>query len=65
MAVEFEKSDGKKASIRFLSGVRHEGVDYGPGHDGGEIAEIDAREAARYVREGRAELPRRAERVAK
>jgi hypothetical protein len=55
MATMFSSPGDKKETIRFLTGVRHDGVDYGPGHDGGEVAEIEAIAARRYVAEGRAE----------
>lgn len=53
MAVGFEKSQGARR-VRFTSGVSHDGVDYGPGYDQ-DVCELNARSAAEYVREGRAE----------
>jgi hypothetical protein len=54
MAVGFEKTTGTRR-IRFRANVSHGGVDYGPDYPKQEL-ELDARSAADYVREGRAEF---------
>jgi hypothetical protein len=52
MAVGYEKKGGRRR-VRFIKGVSHSGIDYGPDYDEQEC-ELDARSAAVYVREGRA-----------
>jgi hypothetical protein len=53
MAVGYEQSGGTQR-VRFLCGVSHEGREYGPDYPDKEC-DLDARSAAIYVREGRAQ----------
>jgi hypothetical protein len=53
MAIGFEKPDGQRR-IRFSANVSHGGIDYGPDYPEQECT-MDARSAANYVREGRAQ----------
>ena len=53
MAVGFEKEGGTRR-VRFLTDVSHSGKEYGPQYDEQEC-DVDARDAAIYVRQGRAE----------
>jgi hypothetical protein len=53
MAVGFEKLGGPRR-IRFSANVSHGGIDYGPDYAEQECS-MDARSAANYVREGRAQ----------
>jgi hypothetical protein len=60
MPIGFDQKNDPPVRVRFLTGVRHEVngkmVDFGPGHDGGEEAEIEGFAARRYIREERAVL---------
>ena len=53
MAIGFEKKGSATRRVRFTSDLSHNGIDYGPQYDN-EVAELDARDAANYVRSGRA-----------
>jgi hypothetical protein len=52
MAVGIEKTSGTRR-VHFISNVSHEGMEYGPDYETSDC-ELNARDAANYVREGRA-----------
>lgn len=53
MAVGFERTTGTRR-VRFTANVSHDGADYGPDYDA-DVCDLNARDAANYVREGRAQ----------